>query len=166
MLQDKLKNIVKECEGELRNIGIPFKENYYFLIFPPELMYKNLGTTWKEADTIAINEILFNEKVDKKVLKQVVIHELLHTCEGTKGHNTVWKNYAKTVNEKLGYNISTYANFSDKEFPRDLLAQGAKYALKCEKCGAVRLYKVKTKTVNNPENSACRQCGGNFKRIK
>ena len=41
----------------------------------------------------------------EKYIKDVLAHEILHTCFLCKTHDYPWNHYAKIMNDKYGYNI-------------------------------------------------------------
>lgn len=43
---------------------------------------------------------------DDIIVKEVLAHEILHTCYNCQNHGPLWKKYAKAMNDKYGYNIS------------------------------------------------------------
>lgn len=55
--------------------------------------------------TINISCRLLEESVPREILKQTVLHEILHTCKNCMNHKTEWKEVANQVNRAYGYNI-------------------------------------------------------------
>ena len=47
----------------------------------------------------------FYENWHEKYIKDVLAHEILHTCFLCKTHDYPWNHYAKIMNDKYGYNI-------------------------------------------------------------
>ena len=94
-------------------------------------------------------------------IAETIAHEVLHTCPGCRNHQTLWKLYAKRMNELFGYNISrigSYPIFPEKE------AKAAKYTLKCKKCGTLITRTRLSKVIKNPSRYRCR-CGGSLERV-
>lgn len=58
--------------------------------------------------------LLVSDDVSEKACKTTIIHEILHTCEGCKGHTGLWKQYAAIMNEKYGYNIKRTTSGAEK----------------------------------------------------
>lgn len=94
------------------------------------------------------------------VCREVLAHEILHTCKGCQNHGSLWKLYALKMNQAYGYHISRTATAEELG-----LKTGTpwKYILTCEKCGAeFGRYRLSA-LVRHPEKYRCR-CGGRLKR--
>ena len=68
---------------------------------------------------INISDRLLQDDVPIKALKDTIIHEILHTCNGCMNHGTTWKNYADKVNKAYGYNIKRCTSAEEKGFDMD-----------------------------------------------
>lgn len=72
------------------------------------------------------------EKEDDKRIKEIIHHELLHTCKGCLNHGQRWKALAAKVNHAYNYNITTTARTDQM----DELDDGRyKFMIRCTKCG-------------------------------
>ena len=49
-------------------------------------------------------------ELDGEIIKNTIIHELIHCMPYCNNHGEQFKKYAKYINEKLGYNISRVGN--------------------------------------------------------
>lgn len=65
-------------------------------------------------------------------LKQVMIHELLHSFYDSRGHDILWKNRADRLNSLTGMNIS-----AQTEPSYDLLQEKDYRMFRCKKCGKI-----------------------------
>ena len=45
-------------------------------------------------------------QLDKNIIKNTIMHELIHCMPYCNNHGAEFKKYARYINEKLGYNIS------------------------------------------------------------
>ena len=55
--------------------------------------------------TIVIREDLLQDTCPLKELKEVVIHELIHTCPRCLSHGKTWRKYAQMMNDAYGYSL-------------------------------------------------------------
>ncbi len=115
--------------------------------------------------TISINSVFENhEDEHESELMDVVLHELIHTCEGCFNHGYLFKGYAVRVNARFGHHVSTYAS---TEYAKGLGIErkkiAAKYAIQCTACGRQYARKTLSKVIVHPEKYRC-QCGGKLKR--
>jgi hypothetical protein len=88
----------------------------------------------KNTFVIEIAPYLVDENLDKNVLKEIIIHELLHSCPNCMDHGERWQRLAKMVNDEYPqYHVHTaiHPEEHDRYFP----TKKHKYVLACEKCG-------------------------------
>lgn len=90
-------------------------------------------------------------------IKDIVAHELIHTCRGCFNHGERYKKYMKRVNT-LGYNVSTTYKGEEKP-PVEL---NPKYIAQCKKCGYKIFRMKKSKLISKPYLYKCPKCGGKF----
>lgn len=101
-----------------------------------------------------------------EIVKDTLVHEVIHTLPGADNHGADFKQYASIVNKKLGYHIKCRG--SREEAAASGLEQARrerfKYKLVCQKCGSQILRQRRTKLVQHPEHYRC-VCGGAFDKI-
>lgn len=107
---------------------------------------------------IEISDILLSNNVPLKSLKQTILHELLHTCDGCMNHKEKWKRYANIVNKKYGYNISRVTNMREIGIDIDNIDLGYKYKATCKCCGQVIKRKRKSDFIKHPNFYTCGKC--------
>lgn len=77
-------------------------------------------------------------ELDQRIIKNTIMHEIIHCFPGCNNHGENFKHYAKYINEKLGYNISRVGNVkedyekSNVEYVQDDIY---KYKIICQQCG-------------------------------
>lgn len=79
-------------------------------------------------------------ELDDKIIKNTIIHEIIHCFPGCDNHGSEFKKYAKFINEKLDYNISRLGNKRDDYNKSNLQFVDEvvyKYMIKCQKCGQI-----------------------------
>ena len=126
-----LQKLYKECIQELNRIGINFEDKEINIILSkrnnkrygccrlesPNCDYKNVtrkGFKYiiKYDDykkyTIEISKWVLN--LDESIIKNTIIHELLHCLPYCNNHGVKFKEYANIINRQLGYNISRVGN--------------------------------------------------------
>lgn len=147
LLQEKLNRLVKESENELKEIGLGDKlkkKRTYIINYRAKCRF---GECRNKKD-INISSWLLEVGTDEDI-KDTIIHEILHTFDDTKGHNSKWQYYARYVNNRTNYNISRCGsidevyNKANIERPKKELTY--KWEISCRKCGAVWL---KTRITN------------------
>lgn len=182
-LEEKLIKLYNECLEELKSIGIIFDnkeitiniakrnnkrygcckpsipdEKYKVVIKKSLRKYIIKYENFKKYE-IEISKWVFD--LDEKIIKNTIIHELLHCLPYCNNHGKVFKKYAKLINEKLGYNITRAGNKkedfekSNMEYEED---KEYKYKIVCTKCGNIFYRKRLTK--NFVKKYRCSRCLG------
>lgn len=102
-----IRKIMGECVGEMRGAGIPIQGNKIAEVVIAELD-DCLGMCYKDENgnfTIFIRKELLEDKCPIKELKEIIIHELIHTCKRCGIHGKNWRKYAKMLNDAYGYSL-------------------------------------------------------------
>jgi len=158
-----LQKYVAECEADLKSIGIKQGTVKEWIINTRASSW--LGKCRKLPDgsyQISIIEALLFDEVQDKVLKNTIMHELLHTVEGSMKHTGRWLLNAQSVNKRLpNYNIKR-----TNELPKiDRNSTQYQYAVKCVCCGGIYYRTKMSNIIKNPERYRCGVCHGELKRI-
>lgn len=76
--------------------------------------------------------------LDENIIKDTIVHEIIHCFPGCNNHGIEFKKYAKQINEKLGYNVTRLGN-KEQDFKNSNLDFKEKinynYIILCKKCG-------------------------------
>ena len=158
-----LEKYVICCMAELDAIGINYGN---ILEVKVNMRAKTrLGRCRKTSKgyLIEINSNLLDESIKELYLKNTIIHELLHTCEGCMNHGTNWKRLADKVNRVYGYNISRVGSLPKEKDVKEIIKPN--YIIKCSKCGKTYSRIKKSKLVQHPEHYRCGRCGGKLNLI-
>ncbi len=103
--------------------------------------------------------LLSSDDVSEKACKTTIVHEILHTCDGCKGHTGRWKRYAMIMNTKYGYNIKRTTSNEEKGLSEQYVATKYKYICKCKSCGSQFGRTKKSKFIQYSEFYSCGKCG-------
>ena len=164
---DKLFN---ECREEIKKAGIPLNENTEGIQINSRAVKRfgcckrTEGSDGRDLYTIEISSHITG--CGEKLIKEVICHELLHTCEGCFNHGKKWKKYAEELNRLYGYDISRTASPEKTGTEEPEEAGSFKYELVCTKCGAVIKRKRRSKLTEHPEFYRCGKCGGRLKKCE
>ncbi len=96
---------------------------------------------------------------DEKDIKNILAHELLHTCYGCYNHGKRWKAYAAKMNEVYGYNITATSTYEKMGLDSPEKNEAYKYKIECRKCGKMFYRRKKSKLIKDIKRYRC-QCGG------
>lgn len=155
-MKQKLEKLYKECIEELEKINIiDFNDIGEINIDFSKRKNKRYGCCKQEEPdkTTAYRKkgIVYYRKYNKHhieiskwlmelnddIIKNTIIHEIIHCFPDCNNHGKEFKRYSKLINDKLGYNISRLGNKkedyekSNLEFNENIKF---KYQIICEKC--------------------------------
>lgn len=152
----QLDDILSETIATAKAAGIPVSDR----ILPNVVINKRrktiLGTCERQKSgeyKIVISSIAV--EAGEKEIRNVIAHEILHTCKGCGNHGALWKSYA----ERLGGIIGQEIKRTGKTENAEELRKKAPYVLICERCGRQFHRFKRSKLVNYPEKYRC-TCGG------
>ena len=159
--EEKLEKLYKECIKELTSIGIDTTEKNIgkIIIKISKRNTKRYGCckqenpdqNYKTIEKIGKRKIVKYEKfnnhtievsrwvleLNDEIIKNTIMHEIIHCFPYCNNHGKQFKAYAKYINFKLGYNISRLGNKKEDYEKSNLEYQEKqyKYLIKCTNCG-------------------------------
>lgn len=95
-------------------------------------------------------------KAGDSAVKEILAHEILHSCCGCANHGERWKSFADKMNIAYGYHIKRTQSCEELGI---IAANPMRYTLLCQSCGAELNRMKKSPLVLHPERYRCR-CGG------
>lgn len=158
----RLTRLMEDCIRQLRNIGIAPSQNIVG-ICENRRAKKRLGCCRiltqgrRKKYQIEIASIL--KEAEDTAIKEVILHELLHTCPGCFNHGTNWKKLVMQVNRAYGYQITRLGDYG-KFALLDLPERPYKYRIQCIRCGTISYRRKRSKVIQCPQNYRCSRCGG------
>ena len=106
-------------------------------------------------------------QLNEDIIKNTILHELIHCIPFCNNHGREFKRYANYINQKLGYHITTKGNVqedykaSQLEYSEE---NNYKYKMICQDCGQV-IYR-KRFNPNLIKKYRCGKCKGKLKLIE
>lgn len=187
-MQNKLLKLYNECIDELKSIGIDMNDSNVGQIFikitnrsnkrygvckqeepDKKYMYKERRgrRILTKCNKYKIHHIEISKwvmELDDYIIKNTIIHELIHCIPFCSNHGQEFKKYANIINRKLGYNITTVGNKKDdyKKSNIEYIEEVKKYKYKiiCLKCGKEYL---RVRKPSNLNKYRCSICNGKLK---
>ena len=160
-MQQKLRQLYNQCVQELQSIGFNFnKENIGEITIQiskrnnkrygcckqeqPDENYKIVKKVGRKKyikyekfnkHTIEISKWVLD--LDEKIIKNTIMHEIIHCFPCCNNHGEQFKKYANFINSRLGYSISRLGNKEVDYKQSNLEYKNAeyKYTIKCKICG-------------------------------
>lgn len=185
-MEDKLQNLYLDCKKELESIGIDLTSSSIgdIDISIAKRACKRYGCCKQE---LPIEKTKYYEKIGKRryvkyamykkhhieiskwvmdlnddIIKNTIIHEIIHCMPNCSNHGEDFKKYAKYINYKLGYNISRVGNKNKDLIDSNIEIAKEKYnyMVQCSNCD----YKFYRKRIvsNFSKLYRCGKCKGKF----
>lgn len=160
-MDEKLIKLYEECVNELRTIGLDLSEENIgqIRIQISKRNNKRYGCCkqedpdkkYKVVEKVGRRKIVKYEKFNKhtievskwvldlndEIIKNTIMHELIHCFPYCNNHGKQFKLYARYINSKLGYDISRVGN-KKQDFEKsnlEYIEKSYKYTIKCMNCG-------------------------------
>lgn len=160
--------ILCNCLAELDSIGVTCYSKNIASITVNNRLSRALGRCVRKNGVfhIELARKSVGESVNVNFIKNIIMHEIVHTMPNCWNHGHVFQHYAQIINRKLGYHVGT------TETIENMMAAGvkpliksevARYALVCGKCGKRVAYRQRQcDLTTNPGNYVHSGCGGNL----
>lgn len=141
-MEEKLNRLFEECIFELKSIGIEVQKkdvgeinisiarrnakrygcckqempNPQFYHYEKRGEYRVKIYDKFEKHNIEVSKWVMD--LDEKIIKNTILHEIIHCFYGCNNHGVRFKKYARYINEKLGYNVSRLGN-KEEDFKKE-----------------------------------------------
>jgi predicted RNA-binding Zn-ribbon protein involved in translation (DUF1610 family) len=187
-MEEKLNKLYNKCINELKSIGINVLDEKNIGNIEIKLskrnnkrygccrqeepdrksrFYERIGTkkylryAKYNKHTIEISKWVM--ELDEKIIKNTIMHEIIHCFPLCNNHGEQFKKYAKYINKNLEYDISRLGNkVEDYKKSNIEINETIKvnYKIICKKCNQT-VYRQRL-TKNFIEKYRCGKCGGEF----
>lgn len=187
-MEEKLNKLFEESINELKSIGIDItnikkigeidisiskRNNKRYGCCKqenPDPKYKTIkkigrrkSIKYEKFNTHHIEISPWVMELEDEIIKNTIIHELIHCIPYCNNHGEEFKKYAKYINTKLGYDISRAGN-KKEDYKKSNIEYSEEeqynYKVICSKCGQEFYRKRLNK--NFSRKYRCGKCGGKF----
>lgn len=191
-MEEKLFELYNECINELKGIGINIENNDKIGKVDIKLSNrkakrygccrqedpdKNFKIVEKRGYKRIIKYEKFNRhhieisnwvmQLNDEIIKNTIMHEIIHCFPYCNNHGTNFKRYATYINEKLGYNITRTGNvkedYEKSNIEFKVKEPEYKYKIICTRCGQ-EIYRKRfsSKLI---KKYRCGKCGGKLELL-
>ena len=158
-VNSNLNIVIKQAQ----ELNIPVPDNICGKVRINPRPKSRFGCCKKENEKFQIEISQFILQCREEKIREVLAHEVLHTCKNCYNHGNIWKEYAEKMNKAYGYNIKRVSSFKDMDIT--LNKEEIKYVIKCYDCG--REYPRHRYTAMMKKISLYRRaCGGKLEVLK
>ena len=185
-MEEKLNSLFNECIDELKSAGINVKNKDVGEITInlakrnakrygcckqgfPDIRYYHIEKRGRHRVKVYDKFQKHNIEISKwvmdlneEIIKNTIIHEIIHCFYGCNNHGSEFKKYAKYINQKLGYNITRLGN-KEEDFKKsniEFVPEKKEYIYKivCSICGQT-FYRQRLQK-NFIKKFRCGKCNG------
>ena len=162
--ENELQRLLTECLQELGMLGI-YPSGKIVAIRENSRAKKRLGCCKKRDSKgqeyeLEVSTLLKGQ--DEKTIKEIIIHEILHTCKGCFNHGSRWHRLAEQVYRAYGYRIESTADYKRLNLEEELNKQ-YRYCIRCQGCGNTFFRMRAGKIVKYPDLYRCGLCNGRLR---
>ncbi len=192
MYEQKLMLLYNECLQELKSIGIDMQNTEIVGNIDIKISTRaskrygcckqeNPDRNYKVVKRVGRKRVINYERflthhievsswvmqLNDEIIKNTIMHELIHCIPYCNNHGLEFKKYATYINQKLGYEVRTKGNreadckASNIEYKEDI---NYKYKIVCENCGQI-IYR-KRFNQNLIKRYRCGRCKGRLKLVE
>lgn len=171
-MNEKLEQLYQECIHELKSIGIHLNSvgNIDIRIAKRKNLKRYGCCKQEKYGYVRKYHIEISEWVmllEDSIIKNTIMHELIHCLPYCNNHGTEFKKYANLINSSLGYDIARTGN-KKKDFEKSHIAfqeqENYHYKIICQVCKQEFYRKRLVK--NFSRKYRCAKCGSKFEIIK
>lgn len=187
-MEQKLNKLFKECVTDLNKIDIDILNQKKYGKIDISIAKRNCkrygcckqeepDKNYKTVTQIGRRKIIRYEKfakhhieiskwvmqLDNNIIKNTIMHELIHCIPYCNNHGTNFKKYANLINKKYGYDISRVGN-KKEDFEKSNIEYNVtetyNYKIICKECNQ-EFYRQRLNK-NFAKKYRCAKCGGKF----
>lgn len=192
-MEEKLQTLYKECINELKSINIDINNNKLIGNInisiakrnakrygcckheDPDNNYKVITKrgykryiTYERFNTNNIEISKWVMDLNDEIIKNTIMHEIIHCFPFCNNHGKEFKKYANYINLKLGYNVSRLGDkkedYNKSNLDLNEEEEKYKYKIECKKCGMFFFRKRFNKNIIT--HYKCGKCGGKLRAFE
>ena len=108
---------------------------------------------------IEISKVLLD--TEEATIKEILAHEVLHTCPGCMNHGIGWKKHCQKMETALGYRLERTSSYEKLGLEDQRNPKAYRYVVECRQCGQKIYRQRKSPLTEETKRYRCR-CGGSL----
>lgn len=149
--------LLEAVMAEARAVGIPVSDCISPIVIVNRRAKTRFGSCRRLGNTFVIELSGALAQAPAFSCRQILAHEVLHTCPGCHDHGARWRSYARRMGNAYGYNISRVESHENLGIAGSRPAP--RFTLVCADC-ARRYERIRASRLTaHPERFRC-GCGG------
>lgn len=161
--EKQLNELLQQVWEEARALNIPVSKH-----ISPSLQINNRTKTRfggckkvkgfvHDTYQIEISRVLLS--AEAHVVKEILAHEILHTCPGCMNHGSTWKMHCRKLEAVHGYRLERTTSYAKLGITDQRKPRPKRYLIQCNQCGQQIFRQKKSPLTESTAMYRCR-CGG------
>lgn len=166
--ENQLNQLLQQVIEEAKAIKIPISGNISPMVAVNKRTKSRFGSCKKTKGMvhstyhIEISDVLLEGGA--QTIKEIMAHEILHTCPSGMNHGPAWKAHCRKMEAKYGYQLNRTSSYAVLGIEDPRKEKQYRYMVECTRCGQQILRQRKSALTTQTSKYRCR-CGGNLKCI-
>lgn len=146
--------------AQARAVGVPVSDQISPQVIVNSRAKTRFGSCLKLGDAFVIELSNVLLSAPELSCRQILAHEILHTCPGCHDHGARWRSYARRMGNAYDYDIARLDSHEHLGIAGSRPAP--RFTLVCTRCGC-RFERIRSSRLTvHPERFRCR-CGGTLR---
>ncbi len=156
MTQAELDGLLAVVLDQARQAGVPVSSRICPTVILNRRARTRFGCCRRRDGVYCIEIAAARPAAGEEAVRQVLAHEVLHTCPGCADHGPQGRRWAARMNAAWGYRIQRTDSHQALGLPDD---RPVRYLVVCRRCGKELPRMKRSPLVDHPERYRC-ACGG------
>jgi predicted SprT family Zn-dependent metalloprotease len=161
--ESKLNQLLQQVIEEATALGIPVSRHISPSLHINKRTKARFGGCKKVKGfvhctyQIEISKVLLD--AEAQAIKEIIAHEILHSCPGCMNHGVTWKKHCRKMEKTYGYRLERTSSYEKLgiEDPRGV--KNYRYMIECNLCGQ-KIYRQRKSPISEETNKYRCRCGG------
>jgi predicted SprT family Zn-dependent metalloprotease len=160
---NELNQLLQQVIEEAIALGIPVSRHISPSLFVNSRTKARFGGCKKvkgflhDTYQIEISKVLVG--AESKAIKEIITHEVLHTCPSCMNHGGAWKSYCRQMEKAYGYQLGRTSTYDALGVEDTRKQKSYQYVIECSSCGQQIYRQRKSSLTMSTGKYRCR-CGG------
>lgn len=161
--QTQLNELLQQVINEAKALGIPVSRHISPSLFINNRTKSRFGGCKKVKGfvhysyQIEISKVLL--RAEAGTIKEIIAHEVLHTCPGCMNHGLAWKKHCNVMEHSLGYRLERTSSYDKLGLEDQRSPKRYRFVVECDRCGQ-KMYRQRKSPLTEATNRYRCRCGG------
>jgi len=161
--ENQLNQLLQQGIAEASALGIPISRHISPSLYINKRTKARFGGCKKVKGfvhctyQIEISKVLLDAEVH--AIKEILAHEILHSCPGSMNHGITWKKHCQKMERAYGYRLERTSSYAKLGIEDPRSEKHYRYMIECNHCGQ-KIYRQRKSPISVETNKYRCRCGG------